>query len=103
MASVFGIDDMNIFGDSRVTIKWAQGEYNLKVLSLIQWSNMIKSTILHFRNISLEHIYRQHNLLVEKISKQALSSEEGFLIWEEFLNSQIVDLGSLRFFFSRFF
>lgn len=41
--SVFGIDDLQIYGYSRVTIKWARGEYNLKFVSLIHWCKRIKT------------------------------------------------------------
>ena len=37
VATVFGIVSLQVFGDSRVTIKWAIGDFNLQVLTVTPW------------------------------------------------------------------
>ena len=58
-ARVFGIVTLQVYGDSKVTIKWATGEYNLQVLTLTPCCKRIPDMENHFHFINFHHIYRE--------------------------------------------
>lgn len=72
-------------------IKWALGEYNINVISLLHWCCKIKEVILFFKNISFEHIYRKHNTQADTLSKDAHEGVEGYIRWEEFQENLHLD------------
>lgn len=98
VANIFGLTNIKVFGDSRVTIKWATREYKLKVLNLAHWANRTLCEINKQQNIDFVHIFREHNSLADKLSKRALDGIEGHLIWEEWFDSSLLDCGSMYFF-----
>ena len=83
VATVFGIVSLQVFGDSRVTIKWATCEFNLQVITLTPWCKRIEDMINYFLNINFQHIFREHNQLENQLSKETLDGEIGILLWEE--------------------
>lgn len=49
MSEHFGFHEISVYGDSRVTIKWAQGAFNINVITLHHWCCRIKEAILLFK------------------------------------------------------
>lgn len=84
VANLFGLVNVKIFGDSRATIKWARGEFDLNVLNSVHWSYRVKEELSTFRSVTLEHIFREFNEQADQLSKLALEGEEDFLYWDEF-------------------
>ena len=41
VAKFFGIVTLQVFDDSKFTIKWERGDYKLNVISLLPWCNRI--------------------------------------------------------------
>lgn len=97
-ANIFGLVNLKVFGDSRVTIKWAAGEFDLNVLALNQWCLQVKEEIGQHDYISFNHIYREHNELADSLSKQALLGPEGTLFWEEWMDSYMLEHGEVPFY-----
>ena len=87
VATFFGIVSLQIFGDSRVTIKWDLGEYNLKLISLTPWCYRIQKKLKSFCSINFHHIFKEQNQLVGLLSKASLDGKVGALIWEEILDN----------------
>lgn len=94
VSHAFGHFALSIFGDSRVTIKWAKGDYELNVIFLYKWCCRIKEKIKLFKEISFKHIYRQHNAMADALSKEAHDGVEGYIRWEEFMEAQCIESGS---------
>ena len=59
VASNFGIVTLWVYEDSRVTIKWVQGAFNLKVVSLLPWCRgyvlILRILIISFYNIFIRN------------------------------------------------
>lgn len=98
VANIFGLTNIKVYGDSRVTIKWAEGKFKINVLNLRHWAIRTLFEINKQQNLSFEHIYREHNSLADKLSKQALDGLEGHLIWEEWWDCCKLDCGSIYFY-----
>lgn len=96
--NIFGFVNIKFYGDSRVTIKWAAGKFKLNVTKLRHWCLRAQNEIAQQQNIMFEHIYRDHNSLADKLSKQALAGLEGQLLWEEWCDNTILDSGVTYFF-----
>lgn len=94
MAHEFGIGNLLCFGDSRVTIKWVQGKFNLKVINLNPWCARLIALFKSFSQIIFKHIFREQNSEAVKLSKHALSGREGILVWEKFQDHQMIDDGT---------
>lgn len=48
VANLFGLENVKIYGDSRVTIKWTKDEYYLKVMNLVYWCNRTQMELRAF-------------------------------------------------------
>lgn len=75
---------------------WFYGVFWEWQIYLVQLTS--KSLATRQQNISFEHIYREHNSMADKLSKQALESSEGILIWDEWKDNDILDQGEIYFF-----
>lgn len=98
VANSFGLVNPIVFGDSRVTIKWANNEYSLNVLELENWCALIRQEITKLEQISFNHIYRSHNTLADQLSKEAFAGPVGVLFWEEWMEACLIDRGNLYIF-----
>lgn len=38
VANIFGLANIKVYGDSRVTIKWDEGDFKLNVMNLRHWA-----------------------------------------------------------------
>lgn len=77
VARDMGLRELAIFGDSRVTIKWALQEFQLQVMELQHWCIRTQDRIYEFHDIWFEHIFWEHNGLADKLSKEAHGMAEG--------------------------
>ena len=53
---------------------------------LVYWCKHIQEIMEAFSKFSIDHIYREHNVEVDAMSKFALDNVEGFLCWEEWID-----------------
>ena len=88
-----GLPIHTIFGDSLVIISWLNRLALLNVPSLIHWCDDIRNMLQHVLHVIFKHIFREHNSLVDDLSKQALKLDMGHGIFSESLDGMIIDHG----------
>ena len=78
------IQDIQIYGDSKVVVDWAKfGRNTIRVPHLQHLLVEIHNLKAMFRRISFAHIYRELNEEVEFLSKQALAYQPRLMEIEE--------------------
>ena len=79
-------------------MNWDAHISDLHVLALEQWCSRIKESLgtLHFYNI--RHIYREHNYVVDCLSKESLNLLEGAPHFVEFVDNLNTSEGTLNVF-----
>ena len=93
-----GIPLHTIFGDSLVIITWASGKGSLNLPHLIHWCDDLKNLLHHFPDLIMNHIYREHNMIADSLSKSSLSLDAGHGKFQEFCDDKIADQGDFRLF-----
>jgi len=78
------IKELRVFGDSLLVINWILGKCINKARNLSHRCNRIKEQIKSFDLIKFEHIYREHNMVADSLSKKGLDCAEGILQVEEY-------------------
>ena len=66
-----------IFGDSFIIISWINRLSALDIPILRHWCEDIRDMLRHAPLVMFKHIYREHNSLVDGLSKSALNLEMG--------------------------
>lgn len=69
-ANWMGIEDIDIFGDSKVIIDWENKRATLNSFELLHCMNKTKSFLPTFRRISISHVYREQNMVADRVSKE---------------------------------
>lgn len=87
------IQDIRVFGDSRVVIDWVNGKADIHSLLLQHWCSHIKGLVSQFSNTSFQHVYREYNKEADQLSKRGLSCTMGSLYFEEYLGSTVISNG----------
>jgi len=72
-----GCSTLQVFGDSLLIINWEKQEQCCLTTRLRPFLAEVLRTISTFDNISLLHIYRKTNALVDQLSKEAAQLEYG--------------------------
>ena len=97
-SQMMGIPLAHVFGDSSVIINWANGSTALFPPDLRHWCGETKKLIGSFKDLSLSHIYREHNRLVDCLSKKALSYPQGKGFFKEVFENHLVTQDSFQLF-----
>jgi hypothetical protein len=63
----------------QLMIEWVKGASRLQNISLSPVLDQILSLMGYFRDISFNHVHREHNMLPDSLSKQALDCQIGML------------------------
>ena len=77
------IQEIQIFGDLKVVIDWANEQNNIRAPHLQHLLTEIQSLKSSFRRISFGHFYRELNMEADSLSKQALAYHPGLIEIEE--------------------
>ena len=88
IASLIGVSDISIYGDSNIIIDWKNGISKLQVLSLSHWSHKIQLIKKSFASITSSHIWRCFNATTDSLSKEALSYLFGFASIQEYMKGK---------------
>jgi ribonuclease HI len=72
-----GCTTLQVFGDSLLIIKWENQEHFCHIARLRPYLAEVLRIISTFDTISLSHIYRERNSLVDRLSKEAAQLEYG--------------------------
>ena len=72
LATLWAIDKIQILGDSKVIIDWINQKGQLQAVNLEGRKLKTKELAHNFKDISFQHIYREHNKEADLLSKRAL-------------------------------
>jgi hypothetical protein len=81
---------LQVFGDSAMTIKWMNNEIQVHGTGLSQLLLHLKDISGLFQTINFTHIYRELNNFSISLSKDALHMDEGLLVLDEFIEGHLV-------------
>ena len=81
------IQEIHIYGDSKVVIDWANEKSTIRAPPLQHLLAEIQTLKLNFRRISFGHVYRELNMEADALSKQALAYQPGLMETEEVLDA----------------
>ena len=73
------IAKLNIYGDSKTVIEWAQGRNNIRSPHMQNLLRAIRSLQPSFEAIHFKHIYREFNTEADTLSKMALAIQPGII------------------------
>jgi len=68
----------------------------LQVTNLDQWKQRLTNVGSNFQYLSFCHIHKELNTQSDFLSKKTIGLEEGTLYFKEFLDSTLVDKGSIH-------
>jgi ribonuclease HI len=86
IAKIMGIQHIQVLGDSRVIVDWLNQVRNLQAINIEGWKIRTRDLASSFQGIIFQHIFRESNEEVDKLSKQALSTPKGrlsYFTWME--------------------
>ena len=93
-----GLPTLSVCGESQVIINWENSVACLDVVDLEQWCDCITEVKASLLSINFQHIYREHNMSDDILSKEALSLEIGKLTYKEFLDGESIGSNTIPFF-----
>ena len=82
-ANIFGLPCLHIRGDSSAIINWFNWRVDLSALNLDGWCHNIKELESSFLQLDSWHVYIEHNVKADGLSKEALSLASGHLLYSE--------------------
>ena len=82
-----------IYGDSLIVISWLNRLLALDVPSLMHWCKDIRYLIHMAPQVIFKHVFREHNSLVDGLSKKALNLDLGHGYFSEFLDGKAINEG----------
>ena len=97
-SQMMGIPLSHIYGDSQVIINWAKGHTALTPPDLHHWCRETKKLISRFQDLTLSHIYREHNRIADRLSKTTLTLSPGIGCFSEFIDDLLVTCDSFHLF-----
>ena len=78
------IANLNIYGDSKTVIEWAQERNTIQAPHLQNFLRIIQSMLPCFAALNFNHVYREFNSEADILSKQALAIQPGIIQGEIF-------------------
>lgn len=78
------IDESDVYGDSKVTVEWANQRSSLGAHEHTHWIDRIQSLIRSFSRISVSHIFREQNSEVDTLSKAGCVQGPGKIYYSAF-------------------
>ena len=91
IASEKNVRNLHIFVDSKLTIDWANGQLQIHAPHLQHMLRAIRIQKENFESISFQHIYRELNVEVEKLSIEALLLPPGIMEINDYENNLLVN------------
>ena len=85
-----GLPELTVFGYSKTIIDWINEDVGLRVLDLVYWCRKTKLLFSSFRSIRCNHIYHEHNMTADVLSKVALPVPIGSLTLQEFMEDVLI-------------
>ena len=98
VSNLMGLPLHSIYGDSKVIISWINDQSALDLPTLIHWCEDIKYMKRLAPQVIFMHIFLEHNMLADSLSKQAVNLNIGFALFTEYLNGKAIENGHYRLF-----
>ena len=93
-----GLPYLHIRGDSSTIISWFNGLASLETLELAGWCIEITNLQSYFIHLESAHVFREFNVQVDRLSKEALHIPTGLLYSMEFIEGACIWHGSAQLF-----
>ena len=90
---LFGQPINMIFGDSMVIISWINRLTALEIPTLMHWCDEINYMLQLVPQVTFKHIFREHNMQADGLSKQALKLDVGTGYFTETLDGKVIEHG----------
>ena len=87
-----------IYGDSMVIISWVNKLSALEIHALKHWCDDILSMLQLVPPVTFNHIFREHNMLADGLSKKALKLEVGYGLFTETMDGKVIEDGQFLLF-----
>ena len=97
-ADAIGLPFLHIFGDFVVVINWENNKSVLSALNLVYWCTNISKLKDTFLFLVFQHVYREHNVRADCLSKEALSMASGLFNFTEIYDGEIIKERNLQLF-----
>ena len=97
-SQMMGIPLSHVYGYSLVIINWVKGSTALSPTDLVHWCRETKKLFTSFQALSFTHIYREHNRLADRLSKDALMFSQGIGKYKDFFENRLISHGSFHLF-----
>ena len=97
-AKFWGLNYLQVLGDSKVIISWVLGRAHVKSLELNHWLVSTKYVMNDFLGLSFNHVYRELNADADLLSKITLGEMDGKLHYSLFLDDSVVREGHIALF-----
>ena len=97
-SKLVGLPYLHIRGDSSAIINWFNVHANLSALELEGRCNNIRILQASFSQLESAHVYIEYNVKVDRLSKEALGLNSGYLHFMEFTEGECNGRGSLQFY-----
>ena len=95
---LMGIPIQRIYGDSMVIISWVNGLTTFEIATLKHWCDDILQLRQLVPSVSFNHIFWEHNMLADGLSKKALNLELGSRHYTETLDGKVKEDGQFSLF-----
>jgi ribonuclease HI len=86
LATRLCIETLQVLGDSSIVIEWLSGKGKLQAIALMAWKKRIRLLQPHFKKINYNHIFREHNKIVDLLSKTALQDKMGIITYHLYID-----------------
>ena len=97
-ADAIGLPFLHIFGDSVVVINWENNKSALSAINLVYWCTNISKLKDIFLFLVFQHVYREHNMRADKLSKEALTMALGLFTFTKIYDGEIIEERNLQLF-----
>ena len=93
VSMLMGLPIQMILGDSMVIISWVKRLSALEIPTLKHWCDEIFSMLLLLPPVTFNHIFREHDMLADGLSKKALNLELGKGHFSESMDGKVIGDG----------
>ena len=97
-AKLIGVPYLHILGNSSTIINCLKRKIELSALNLEGWCRNIRELESSFLHSDAFHVYIEHNVIADGLSKEALTLALGLLFFSEFSEGVCVFKDSLQLF-----
>ena len=91
IAAEKNVRNLQICGDSKLTIDWANNNLQINAPHLQHLLKEIRIQLENFNSTSFQHIYRELNEEANKLSKEALMLPPGLMMIKDYENYLVVN------------